>query len=129
METQFNTSTRLTGRTRRHKKIKMLLALLTTILLFPFLTGSDYIKKEDIRRGADVSTYRCPNGLVSQGDRTRDVLDKCGEPMRQTRMQLDPKIIWIYRFGSQQLIYMTFANDRIQRIHSTRCWEGDPHCD
>ena len=91
--------------------------------------GSDYIWREDIVKGSDRSTYRCPNGLVARGNLTRDVLRKCGEPSRRTRMQLDPNSIWIYRFGTSDLIvYMAFTNDRLQRIHSGRCWEDNPHC-
>lgn len=110
--------------------MKMVLAVITVLLSVPFVMGNDYIWREDIVKGSDRSTYRCSNGLVARGDLMRDVLAKCGEPTRRARMQLDPNSIWIYRFGSSDLIvYMAFVNEKLQRIHSGRCWDGNPHCD
>ena len=101
---------------------------LILILMVPILMGSDYIWREDIVKGVDRSTYRCPNGLVARGNLMRDVLEKCGEPDRQTIMQLDPNSVWIYRH-SDRIVYMAFTNERLQRIHSGRCWDGNPHCE
>ena len=99
------------------------------VMAVPFIMGSDYIWREDIAKGVDRSTYRCPYGLVSRGDLMRDVLDKCGEPERRAIMQLDPNSVWIYRPGSDQIVYMAFTHERLQRIHSARCWDGNPHCE
>jgi len=95
MEAKYNTLTWGTSRTSWLPKTKMLFILLMATLLFLILTGGDYIWREDIMNGTDQSTYRCPNGLVSLGDISRDVIAKCGEPMRRTRMQFDPNSIWI----------------------------------
>ncbi len=101
---------------------------LILILMVPFILGSDYIWREDIVKGMDRSTYRCSNGLVARGNLKRDVLDKCGEPDRRAIMQLDPNSVWIYRH-SDRIVYMGFTNERLQRIHSGRCWDGNPHCE
>lgn len=103
---------------------------LILVLMVPFILGSDYIWREDIVKGVDRSTYRCANGLVSRGDLKREVLEKCGEPYRQALMQLDPNSIWIYRpWNTDRIVYMAFTNERLQRIHSGRCYEGNPHCE
>ena len=114
----------------KFKKVRGLLIVLGVISIFPFITGSDYIWREDILKGSDRSSYRCPNGLVSRGDLARDVLDKCGEPLRRARMQLEPYDIWIYRFGTGDfIVYMAMTHEKVQRIYSARCWEENPHCD
>lgn len=118
------------GRRRYRRAARSLSALLVTILAVPFIVGSDYIWREDIAKGVDRSTYRCSNGLVSRGDLMREVLEKCGEPGRRTQMQLDPNSIWIYRpWNTDRIVYMAFTNEKLQRIHSARCWDGNPHCD
>ena len=111
------------------KKVRAPLLLLSVVLIFPFITGSDYIWREDIVKGSDRSSYRCPNGLVKKGDLARHVLDKCGEPMRRARMQLEPYDIWIYRLGTgEYIVYMAFTHQKVQRIFHARCWEENPHC-
>lgn len=103
--------------------------MLTAILLFPFVTGSDYIWRDHITKGSDRSSYRCADGLVSQGDLARDVLAKCGEPMQEARMQLEPYIVWIYPSGNgDYIVYMAFTHERLNRIYVARCWEDNPHC-
>ncbi len=111
------------------KKVRAPLLLLSVVLIFPFITGSDYIWREDIVKGSDRSSYRCPGGLVKKGDLARHVLDKCGEPMRRARMQLEPYDIWIYRLGTgEYIVYMAFTHQKVQRIFHARCWEENPHC-
>ncbi len=129
MQAWHDNGWRKSGQSGNWMTLTVALVLLWLLSSNAIVMGSDYIWREDIVKGSDRSTYRCPNGLVARGNLTRDVLRKCGEPTRRTRMQLDPNSIWIYRFGTSDLIvYMAFTNDRLQRIHSGRCWEDNPHC-
>ena len=113
----------------RTPKKKTTSAMLAVMLCFPFITGSDYIWRDRISRGADRSTYRCDEGVVSQGDLMRDVLDKCGEPMAETRIQLEPYIVWTYSdSGGEYIVYLGFTHERLNRIYVTRCWDENPHC-
>jgi hypothetical protein len=114
----------------RLRKTNLPLAMLTVILLLPFITGSDYLSRDQIPKGTDRPSYRCDNGLVSRGDLIRDVLAKCGEPMQETRIQLEPYRVWIYPSESgEYIVYMAFTNERLNRIYVARCWEENPHCD
>lgn len=113
----------------RLKNAYLLLAMFTLSLIFPFIAGSDYIWRDRISKGADRSSYRCDNGLVSQGELMRDVLAKCGEPMRETRIQLEPYIVWIYpESNGEYIVYFGFTHERLNRIYVTRCWDENPHC-
>jgi hypothetical protein len=83
-----------------------------------------------IPEGTDVSSIRCSGRLVSQGDLTRDVYKKCGEPIRETRISDEPYRVWIYRFGqSNYVYYLAFIHERLQRIYSARCTEDNPDCE
>jgi hypothetical protein len=114
----------------RPKKKYLPFAMFTISLILPFITGSDYIWRDNISRGSDRSSYRCYNGLVSRGDLMREVLDKCGEPMEETRIQLEPYLVWIYPTASgEYIVYMGFTHERLNRIYVTRCWDENPHCD
>ncbi len=129
MKLRFATLIRNPARQFKHKKLKVMLSMLSVMLIFPFITGSDYIWREDIIKGSDRSSYRCPNGLVTRGELARNVLDKCGEPLERARMQLEPYDIWIYRFGTgEYIVYMALTHEKVQRIYHTRCWEENPHC-
>ena len=129
MRTKCNTSICGTAPSSIVKMARVPLYLLAVALIFPFITGSDYIWREDIVKGSDRSSYRCPGGLVKKGDLARHVLDKCGEPMRRARMQLEPYDIWIYRLGTgEYIVYMAFTHQKVQRIFHARCWEENPHC-
>jgi hypothetical protein len=92
---------------------------------------------------ADETTLRCGGGLVSVGDTTAKVFEKCGEPTEESkweeghntyisqiydyekeRYQLPELIkgpilmeLWTYDFGSNKFIrYLHFANGRLIRI-------------
>jgi hypothetical protein len=58
---------------------------LTLLAIVFFILGADYITRDMIPPGSDVSTVRCNGRLVSIGDLSRDVMQKCGEPIRKTR--------------------------------------------
>jgi hypothetical protein len=92
---------------------------------------------------AGETTLRCGGGLVSIGDTTAEVFEKCGEPTNESkweeghntyisqiydyekeRYQLPELIkgpilmeLWTYDFGSNKFIrYLHFANGRLIRI-------------
>ncbi len=129
MKLRFATSIRNAARQSKNKKLKVMLSMLSVMLIFPFITGSDTIWREDILKGSDRSSYRCPNGLVTRGEPESDVLDKCGEPLQRGRMQLEPYDIWIYRLGTgEYIVYFAFTHNKVARIYHVRCWEDNPHC-
>jgi len=103
-----------------------------TLILFAisfFILGADYITRDMIPPGSDVSTVRCSGKLVSIGDFTRDVLQKCGEPMRETRILDEPHRIWVYRLGqSSQVYYLAFIHEKLQRIYDVKCLQDNPDC-
>jgi hypothetical protein len=64
----------------------------------------------------DVSSLGCSDGIVNLGDSKSDVLEKCGEPTRKEGFQ---KYVWVYDFGSSNLVYyLTFSRDRLERIQT-----------
>jgi hypothetical protein len=91
------------------------------------------------------TTFRCGGGLVSVGDTTAKVFEKCGEPTKESqweeghntyisqiydyekeRYQLPELIkgpilmeLWTYDLGSNKLVrYLHFANGRLIRIET-----------
>jgi len=91
------------------------------------------------------TTFRCGGGLVSVGDTTEKVFEKCGEPTKESkweegrntwisqiydyekeRYQLPELIkgpiqmeLWTYDLGSNKFIrYLHFANGRLIRIET-----------
>ena len=94
---------------------------------------------------ASETTLRCGGGLVSVGDTTAKVFEKCGEPTKESkweeghntwisqiydyekeRYQLPELIkgpilmeLWTYDLGSNKFIrYLHFANGRLIRIET-----------
>lgn len=105
--------------------MKKFCLLFLLMALSIFLVAMDYPPS-----GSDLSNYRCPDGIISKGDQPRDVLDKCGEPLRTGTLPNREHDIWVYRFGDANFIYyIGFLNDRIQRIYAVNCIKDDPNCD
>ncbi|MGD8970897.1 MAG: DUF2845 domain-containing protein [Desulfobacterales bacterium] len=94
---------------------------------------------------AGETTLRCGGGLVSVGDTTAKVFEKCGEPTKESKWEEGhntyisqiydyekeryrlPELIkgpilmelWTYDFGSNKFIrYLHFANGRLIRIET-----------
>jgi hypothetical protein len=79
--------------------------------------------------GSDVSTVRFSGRLVSMGNLSRDVLQTCGEPIRETRISDEPYRIWVYRLGqSDQVYYLAFIHDKLQRIYDVKCFQDNLDC-
>ncbi|WP_044874080.1 DUF2845 domain-containing protein [Pseudomonas sp. LFM046] len=79
--------------------------------------------------GANASTYRCESNLVSLGDRSVEVLRKCGEPASRDligysetangreEMQVEE---WIYGPSNGMYHYLRFVGGRLSEIDSKR---------
>ena len=103
---------------------KHILVLVMIGMMIGFLMGMDYPAS-----GVGKSNLRCTGGIVSIGDNSIDVLEKCGEPMKKTKITDQPHNIWIYRFGQARYVhYFAFLHDRLQRIHSVRCTQKIRDC-
>ena len=80
--------------------------------------------------GSDISNLRCDGGIISLGDLMRDVMDKCGEPIRETYIDSEPFKIWIYRFGqSNYLNYIGLIHGKVNRIYNVKCDSNNPDCE
>ena len=79
--------------------------------------------------GTDYDSYRCSGGLVSKGDRVRDVIEMCGDPFREDTLGRPPKQIFIYRFDQSRVYYFEFSNGILTRIYAVNCLYDDPDCE
>ena len=104
---------------------------ISIILIFSiFLLGTDTLRRDQIPSGSDVTNIRCAGRIVRTGDLMRDVWDRCGEPMRETRMANEPHEVWIYRFEQSNFIhYFAFIHQRLQRIYQVSCRGNNPDCE
>jgi hypothetical protein len=94
-------------------------------LFYVFIVGYDDYPPT----GTDLSNCRCHGGVVSTGDLARDVLAKCGDPLRTTRLLDEPYQVWVYHFGqANHVLYFAFIHQRLQRIYSIRCRSDNPDC-
>ena len=96
----------------------------TLLLSMVFLVGMDYPP-----RGTDYNSYRCIGGLVEKGDHIRDVIEQCGQPVREDKIDAQPHRILIYRFDHSKVYYFAFLRDRLTRIKAVSCQEDDPNCE
>ena len=56
-------------------------------------------------------------------------MQTCGEPIRETRILDEPYRIWVYRLGqSDQVYYLAFIHDKLQRIYDVKCFQDNPDC-
>lgn len=101
---------------------KMLIGIL--LLSFFFLAGMKYPPN-----GTDSNSYRCIGGLVSIGDRMSDLIETCGEPIREDQQDIQPGRILIYRFDQSRVYYFEFLNDRLSRIYDVSCLQDNPDCE
>lgn len=105
----------------------MLKKLLAGVLILGsfMLVAMDYPE-----RGTDYNSYRCSGGLVSKGDPLDDVIDQCGEPIREDKIDMQPQRIFIYRFDQTRFVYyFAFLRDRLERIYAVSCQQDDPNCE
>ncbi len=77
----------------------------------------------------DVSSFRCPGGVITIGDLIRDVRRKCGDPVRETCPGNEPYRVLVYRFKQSPYKYfLNFIFEKVQRIQTVRCESDDPDC-
>ncbi|ROM95950.1 DUF2845 domain-containing protein [Pseudomonas brassicacearum] len=78
---------------------------------------------------AQTDTLRCGSQLISVGDRTGEVLHKCGEPVARdalgykrsaNRREEVPVEEWTYGPNSGMYQYLRFEGNRLVRITSKR---------
>ena len=115
-----------------YKRVKWRLLLNITMILMSsiFLLGTDVLFRDQIPSGSDLSSIRCGGRIVRTGDLMRDVRERCGEPMRETRMANDPHTVWIYRFGQSNFIhYFAYIHERLHRIYQVSCRGNNPDCE
>ena len=125
------------GKDNTFCRLKRLCLLIIVALFFHLWPHTDV--------AAVDTTFRCAGGLVSVGDTTNKVFEKCGEPTKESkweegrntwisqiydyekeRYQLPELIkgpilmeIWTYDLGSNKFIrYLHFANGRLIRIET-----------
>ena len=101
---------------------KLLISIM--LLSMVFILGMEYPP-----RGTDYNSYRCGGKLVSIGDHVRDVVEICGEPIREDKLDVKPHRIFIYQFDQSYVYYFAFLSDRLTRIYAVSCQQGDPNCE
>ena len=110
-------------------KTKIFITVFTLCMLPGVVLGAGSITLDMIPRGTDFSSVRCDGGTVYVEDLARDVVDKCGEPDKVTRIYDEPYRIWVYRFGQSDYIYiLAFMYEKIHRIYRAKCPQGDRGC-
>ncbi len=103
---------------------------LTLFAITLFIVGADYMTRDMIPKGTDVSSIRCYGRVVSIGDLSRDVLQKCGEPIRKTRILDEPYRVWVYRLDqSDHVYYLAFLQEKLQRVYHVKCGQDNPDCE
>jgi hypothetical protein len=139
-------NTHMIGSTDSELKGKDTIACLVKrlcLLILVALFAHFWLHTDDV--AASETTLRCGGGLVSVGDTTAKVFEKCGEPTKESkweeghntwisqiydyekeRYQLPELIkgpilmeLWTYDLGSNKFIrYLHFANGRLIRIET-----------
>ena len=64
------------------KKFTTITKIFTVIAILFFILGADNITRT-LPEGNDLSTLMCSDNIVYIGDLSRDVLEKCGEPIKK----------------------------------------------
>ena len=105
-----------------------LICLVFFLLIVPGTSfGSDFITRDMIQNGKDISIFRCGRQRVRMQDFMHEVRQKCGDPQRETMIQGEPYPIWLYRLeGSDHVFVIVFGigDQRVRRIHRARCPVG-----
>jgi len=103
------------------KKIASIIMMTSLFLLFTINTVSPRM----------TSSFRCGNDLVSIGDRSFEVLKKCGEPVskeqigytitrdKKRELKIDE---WIYGPKNGVHYYLIFVGNELVEIKSIKDW-------
>jgi hypothetical protein len=107
-------------------QITMLFLLILLFLTLPIAIAEEIDLPES---GSDASNLRCPNGLINLGDSERDVLAKCGQPIKQGWIRGRSYDVSVYHeAGAEFIHYLGFRDNSLQRIYTVNCLKGDPLC-
>jgi hypothetical protein len=111
-------------------KLTIFTKTLTLFAIALFIVAADDITRDMIPEGTDVSSIRCSGSLVSIGDLSRDVLEKCGEPIREFRILDEPYHVWVYRLGQiDHVFHLFFIDEKLERIYDVKCLQDNPDCE
>ena len=90
---------------------KLLLTTFIAAIVFMF------ILQPNLSALDDASSLECDGGTVSPGDTEHSVREKCGNPQKVSREDVDSPIIWFYNFGPSEFVYyVTITNGIVERI-------------
>ena len=112
----------------RDRQLKAIIIVL--LLLIGSIAYSQPLTDHNrVRFYEENKNVRCSGRIVSPGMFQHEVLDRCGEPLRETYVEGEPfDAVWIYRV-SRRVYYLGFIHERLERIRSTRCWKDNPDCE
>ncbi|MGA8180323.1 MAG: DUF2845 domain-containing protein [Desulfobacterales bacterium] len=101
---------------------------LTLFIFAFFIVAADNISRT-LPDGTDVSALQCSVDIVSIGDLARDVLKKCGEPIKTTQFIDQPGRVWVYQLNQvDHVYYLAFVDGKLERILDVSCLEDNPDC-
>ena len=110
-------------------KLATLSKTLTFLAMMLFIVAADFITRDRIPEGTDVSNIKCHGRLVSIGDLSEDVLKICGDPIREIQVKDEPYRIWVYRLDqADHVFYLEFMDEKLRRVFDVKCWEESPDC-
>lgn len=90
---------------------KLLLTTFIAAIVFMF------VLQPNLSALDDASSLECDGGTVSPGDTEHSVLEKCGNPQKVSREDVDSPSIWFYNFGPSEFVYyVTITNGIVERI-------------
>ena len=102
---------------------------LTLLVLTLFIVAADNVTRM-LPDGTDVSSIKCSDSLVSIGDLSRNVLEKCGEPIKETQFTDQPGRVWVYRLDqADHVLYLAFVVGKLERIYDVDCLQNNPDCE
>ena len=108
--------------------ITTLAKTLTLFILALFILAADNIMPT-LPDGTDISALQCNVDIVSIGDLSRDVLEKCGEPIKKTQFIDQPGSVWVYHLDLvDHVFYLAFVDGKLERILDVDCLDDNPDC-
>ena len=110
------------------KKFTTITKIFTVIAILFFILGADNITRT-LPEGNDLSTLMCSDNIVYIGDLSRDVLEKCGEPIKKTQFTDQPGRVWVYQLDQvDHVFYLAFIDGKLERIIDVSCLEDNTDC-
>jgi hypothetical protein len=101
---------------------------LTLFVFALFIVAADNITRS-LPNGTDLTALSCGDSIVFIGDLTRDVIEKCGEPINKTQFIDQSGDVWIYRFDQgDHVFFLAFVDGQLQRIFDVSCLDDNTDC-